>query len=113
MNSFTDFINRVKNSYPNEWAILREALIEPGQFTSVLKIQMDSVTEIKIEPIDALRHLIRLIETVIEPSLTNEIKTMLHFELENQHVMLPISILSKLETSDGQTGTARPLEFFQ
>lgn len=100
MDSLTDFINRIKKSYPNEWVKLREALNEPGQFTTVFKIQMDTLTDIKIDYIDALRHLIGLIERVADPSLINEIKTFLNFELENHHVMLPLSILSKLKISD-------------
>jgi hypothetical protein len=61
---------------------------------------MDTVTDIKIDNVDALRHLIGLTERIVEPSLVNEIKTLLNFELENHNVILPSSILSKLKPSD-------------
>jgi glyoxylase-like metal-dependent hydrolase (beta-lactamase superfamily II) len=113
LNCLTDFIQRVKKSYPDEWLKLREALIKPGQFTSVFKIQMDAVTEIKIDPIDALRHLLLAIESTTEPSLINRIKNMLHFELESHNVLVPSSILSKLATAEEKPGTAIPGEVFQ
>jgi hypothetical protein len=100
LDSLTDFIKRIKKSYPNEWDKLREALKEPGQFTTVFKIAMDTVTDIKIDHLDALRHLIGIIERVTEPSLVHEIKTLLNLELENHSLMLPSSIFSKLKTSD-------------
>ncbi len=100
MNSITAFINRLKNMYPDEWDRIKEELNTPGQFTTVFKIEMDSIVDIKIDYMDALRYLIGVIEKKVSPFTLAEIKTMLSFELENHNVMLPITIQSKLKTND-------------
>lgn len=100
MDSLAEFINRIKKSYPDEWEKLKKALNKPGQFTTVYKVTMDTIIDIKIDPTDALSYLIGLIESSVNPSLVDEIKTLLNFELENHNLMLPLAILSKLRKPD-------------
>ncbi len=100
MNSITDFISRLKTTYPDEWDRIKEELNRPGQFTTVFKIELDAIKDIKIDYTDALRYLIGVIERKVSPFTLAEIKTMLNFELETNNVMIPITIQSKLKTQD-------------
>ena len=102
LNALNSFIHRVRKNYPGLWDNFKKALKKPGQFTTVFKIDDNSITDIKIDYMDALRYLIGVIEKEIEPSLVNEVKTFLNFEIENNNVMIPMSILSKLKTEDEQ-----------
>ncbi len=98
IDSLSDFINRLKTAFPEEWEKLKTELKKPGQFTTVFRLERDTITDIKVDYLDALRHLIEVIERISDSPRVNQIKTFLNFELENHNVMLPVSIQNKLKT---------------
>ncbi len=100
IDALSSFIDRLKTAFPDEWEKLKEELKKPGQFTTVFKIVDETILDIKIDYIDALRYLIDSIERVSRPENIDQIKTFLNFELENHNLILPIYIQNKLKLEE-------------
>ncbi len=102
LEALTFFGKRIKSAYPEEWGKLKVLLQKPGQFTSVFKIEGDRFVDIKIDPMDALKHLIVVSEKTFNSKNILDLKTYLNFALESHNVMLPPSISSKLQGDEYQ-----------
>ncbi len=100
IETISSFIDRLKTAFPDEWKKLKEELKKPGQFTTVFKIIDETILDIKIDYLDALRYLIDSIERLSNPENIDQIKTFLNFELENHNLILPIEIQNKLKSED-------------
>lgn len=99
VNAIEAFRQRIQESYPEEYKKIRKAIMEPGEFTSVFVFSGDHLVDIKVEPEDAIRYLVGIIEKNITPDLVPEIKTYLMLELETHNVTTSTSIFTKLQSS--------------
>lgn len=99
INAIESFRERIKENYPTEYGKIREAIMNPGEFTSVFVFSGDHLTDIKIEPDDAIRYLVGVIEKSVTPDLVPEIKTYLMLELETHNVATSTAIFTKLQSS--------------
>lgn len=99
INAIESFRQRIKENYPDEYEKIKKAIMHPGEFTSVFVFSGEHLTDIKVEPEDAIRYFVGVIEKNVTPDLIPEIKTYLMLELETHNVPTSTTIFTKLQSS--------------